>query len=183
MKRYFLNKWMVATLLAGACCIMAACDDDNDNGGIMPPPTDPDIEAVCGTYRGTMTVVETAPVTDEGADEPSGTALDARVTNTAIAFMDFPIRDLVIKVLGTDEGIDAIIEAIGTVEYAIPYTASMNEDKTSVVLSLDPAILVLNLPAGNDAEESAGTEIEVAISAEADGTYAWNRRNLVSGFR
>ena len=181
MKRYFLKKWMMAILLAGACGTMTACDD-NDNDGTTPPPTDPDIEAVCGAYRGTMTVVEAVPVADEGKDEPSGTVLDAQVTAAAIEFSDFPIRDLVIRVLGTEEGVDAIIEAIGTIKYAVPYSATMHEDKTAVILSLEPAALVLTLPDENEeGGEPTGVKIEAAVSATTAGTYTVESQKLGFG--
>ncbi|MCD8275589.1 MAG: DUF4840 domain-containing protein, partial [Alistipes sp.] len=98
MKRTFLKNWMVVALFAGACCGMIACDDD-DNGGQTPSPTDPDITAVIGEYAGTMSVVEAVPLAEAEGEESAGTALDAKVTGDAIEFTDFPIRDLIVKVL------------------------------------------------------------------------------------
>ncbi|MCD7795800.1 MAG: DUF4840 domain-containing protein, partial [Alistipes sp.] len=178
MKRTFLKNWMVAALFAGACCGMVACDDDDNGGGQTPPPTDPDITAVIGEYAGTMSVVEAvAPVADAEGEEPAGTALDAKVTGDAIEFTDFPIRDLIVKVLGSEEGIDEIIAAVGQVDYKVPYTALMSEDKATVKLTLTPEALKLTLSDGSEggepatAEEPAGIEIEVTITADAEGAY------------
>lgn len=178
MKRTFLKNWMVAALLAGACCGMAACDDDDDKGGTTPPPTDPDITAVCGEYAGTMTVVEVAPAGDGGAEEPAGTSVDATVTSQAIEFADFPVRDLIVKILGTEEGIDGILAAIGTVSYEVPYMAQMNGEETVVEMTLTPEPLKLTL--SDDAEEPTETEIEVTIEATA-GSYTLETGKLGFG--
>ena len=178
MKRTFLKNWMVAALLAGACCGMVACDDDDDKGGPTPPSSEPDITVVCGEYAGTMVVVEASPKGDDGAEEPAGTAVEAKVTGEAIEFTDFPVRDLIVKVLGTEEGVDEILAAIGQVDYNVPYTAQMSEDKTSVTMTLNPEVLKLTLP-GSD-EETPGTEIEVTIEATA-GTYTLESKALGFG--
>ena len=152
MRRVFLKNWMVAALFAAISCGMVACDDDGDNGGTTPPPTEPDITAVCGEYTGTMAIVDVvAPVSDDGTDEPAGTSVDATVTNEAIEFADFPVRDLIIKVLGTEEGVDEILAAIGPVDYNVPYTAQMSEDKSAVEMTLASLQKALTAP---DSSES-----------------------------
>ena len=103
MKTFFGKSWMAA-LLAGACCVMVACDDDDNGGGQTPPPTEPDIPVVSGDYAGTMSAVEAAPAAD--GEESAGTAIEAAVSEAEISFTDLPIRDLVVKVLGTEEGVD-----------------------------------------------------------------------------
>lgn len=177
MKRIFLRDWMVAALFAVASCGMVACDDD-DNGGTTPPPTEPDITVVCGEYAGTMVVVEAAPQGEDGTEEPAGTAVEAKVTGEAIAFTDFPVRDLVVKILGTEEGVDDILAAIGQVDYNVPYTAQMSEDKSSVAMTLNPEALKLTLPGSE--EEDPGIEIEVTVEATA-GTYTLESKMLGFG--
>lgn len=157
---------------------MVACDDDDDNGGTTPPPTEPDITVVCGEYAGTMVVVEASPKGDDGAEEPAGTAVDAKVTGEAIEFTDFPVRDLIVKVLGTEEGVDEILAAIGQVDYNVPYTAQMSEDKASVAMTLKPEVLNLTLPGSG--EEEPGTEIEVTVEATA-ATYTLESKRLGFG--
>ncbi len=171
----------MAALLAGACCVMVACDDDDNGGGQTPPPTEPDITAVCGDYAGTMSVVEAAPTADDG-EEPAGTAIEAAVSEAEISFTDFPIRDLVVKVLGTEEGVDEIVAAIGQVEYRVPYTAVMSEDKETVAMTLAPEALKLTLPSGGESgDETSDTEIEVSITAEADAVYTLESGKLLFG--
>lgn len=179
MKTFFGKSWMAA-LLAGACCVMVACDDDDNGGGQTPPPTEPDITAVCGDYAGTMSVVEAAPAAD--GEEPAGTAIEAAVSEAEISFTDFPIRDLVVKVLGTEEGVDEIVAAIGQVDYRVPYTAVMSEDKATVAMTLAPEALKLTLPSGGEGDgETSDIKIEVSITAEADAVYTLESGKLLFG--
>ena len=140
MKRIFLKSWIAAVLFAGACCVMTACNDDDNNGG-QNPPVDPDTAVVIGDYAGTMNSVDAAPL--EGGEEPAGTAVEASVTDAAVSFADLPVRDLIVKILGTEDGVDNIIAAIGQIDYNVPYTAQISEDKASVAMTLKPEVLKL----------------------------------------
>lgn len=98
------------------------------------------------------------------------------MTSQAIEFADFPVRDLIVKILGTEEGIDGILAAIGTVSYEVPYMAQMNGEETVVEMTLTPEPLKLTL--SDDAEEP--TEIEVTIEATA-GSYTLETGKLGFG--
>lgn len=176
MKQLILKNWMTAVLLAGVCAGFVACDDDNDGG--TPPPTDPDVTAVVGKYTGTMSIVGIVPAEGgEEGEEPTVTPIDATATGDEIQFTDFPIRDLVVKVLGDETLADQIVEKVGKVDYSVPYTAVMGEDKTSVRLTLIPEPLKLTLADNSEGgetttfEEPSSVEIEVTITAEAEGVY------------
>ena len=91
------------------------------------------------------------------------------MSEAEISFTDFPIRDLVVKVLGTEEGVDEIVAAIGQVDYRVPYTAVMSEDKAMVAMTLAPEALKLTLPSG------------VSITAEADAVYTLESGKLLFG--
>ena len=93
---------MAAFLVAGMGCTLAACDDD-DAG--TPPPTEPGVEAVIGTYSGTMSLEEAAPTA--GNETSETTELEASVSDKEVLFADFPIRELVVRIAGED-GADAI---------------------------------------------------------------------------
>lgn len=129
-----------------------------------------------------MNVLEAAPTADSEEETPSGTEITAKVTTDAIQFTDFPVRDLIIKVIGSEEGVDQIMESLGKVDYSIPYTAEINEDKTSVGLFLAPEPLELTLATGTTADGSGDTEgltIEVEITSEgADCIYDIESKNL-----
>ena len=174
MKRTFWKNWMVAALFAGACCGMVACDDDDN---VTPPPAGPDATVVVGSYSGTMQLVEAQPKEGGEGEEPAGTELEAAVTKDAVEFENFPIRSLIAAVLGesgTDEVIDGIIEKVGPVSYAIPYTAAINEDKTIVRMALKPE--VLNITMGDP--ETDGLTIAVTISADSDAVYNLESKTL-----
>lgn len=185
MKRTILSNWTKALLIAGAFSAFVACDDD-DEGGTTPPPTGPGIEAVVGAYSGTMSITSVAPSAEEG-EEPAGTALDATVTDKEVQFKDFPVRDLIAHIVGEDQA-DAIAGAIGAVDYAVPYTASLNEEKTAVTLTLKPEALKITMEASSGdggeeqpetaAEEPATIEIEVSISAAEAGSYTIESEKL-----
>lgn len=181
MKSLFLKSWMAAALLAGGAFGLVACDDD-DNGS-TPPPTGPDLTAVVGSYSGTMTVANVAPSAGDGEEQPAGTAVDATVTAEQIRFEDFPIRDLVVKIVGDEELADTIVETVGKIDYAVPYTAQANAEQNAIRLTLAPEPLKLTFPTdgGGQAsvlEEPAGIAIEVTISAEGEGEYLLETERL-----
>ena len=161
---------MAAFLVAGMSCTLAACDDD-DAG--TPPPTEPGVEAVIGTYSGTMSLEEAAPTA--GNETSETTELEASVSVKEVLFADFPIRELVVRIAGED-GADAIVEAIGKVSYTATYTAQMSEDKASVSLTLAPEPLKLTMPV--EGEEPSSLEIEVGITAARNGSYTLESSKL-----
>lgn len=185
MKRMIVKNWMAALLLTGACCGLVACSDNNDDDS-TPPPAPADVTAVIGAYDGTMAIFQVVPNESEG-EQPTGTQVEATVTGDAIQFADFPIRDLVIKVLGDETLADQIVEKIGKVDYSVPYTAQMTEDMTGVNMTFTPEPLKLTLSSDSEGgepenyEEPASIEIEVEILAEGDGAYTIDSKNL--GFR
>lgn len=168
MKTLFLKNWLAYGLMAVAAFGFTACSD-GDGDGTTPPPTDPDETVVVGAYTGTMAVVEAAPTADEGTEEPgepAGTAVEAAVSADAIEFADFPIRDLVARIVG-EESADAIVEAVGQIDYSVAYTAAMSEDKATVAMTLSPEALDISMPV----EGADPLQIAVTISAGADATY------------
>lgn len=180
MKRTFLKNWMMAALLLGACCGVVACDD-NDEGGTTPPPTDPDVTAVCGDYTGTMSILDVAPLAGDGSGESAATEVEATVTEQSVEFSDFPVRDLIVRVLGTEEGVDEIIAAIGPVDYDVPYTARMSNDNLAVEMALEPAPLKLFLADSGTSEETGeptGVEIEVTIGSVGAALYVLESSKL-----
>lgn len=68
---------------------------------------------------------------------------------------------------GSDEEINAIIEAVGPVSYSLPYTAAMSEDKASVQMTLK--LEVQNITMSNSEED--GLTIAVTIPAVDGNSY------------
>lgn len=176
MKRMIIKNWMTALLLTGICCGMVACDDEQD-----APSPGLDTTVVLGQYAGVMQVLEPAPKNEAG-EEPVGTAITATVVESEVQFKNFPIRDLVVKIIGDEELADQIVGEVGAVDYAIPYTALMNDEKTTVKLTLAPPVMKLiyggsDEPASISRAEDA-IEIEVAISAVSEGNYTVETQHL-----
>lgn len=190
MKRTVLRNWMVAAMLTGACCGMVGCDKDNDGS------TEPDVTAVQGNFAGTMEIVEATPLADDENVGQAGIAVSATVAADKIQFEDFPVRDLIIKVVGDEQTADQILEQIGQVNYEVPYTAVMSDNHASIQLTLKPEPLKLTLTdnsgeggstkAGSegegdgngDGEGSTETEVEITITSDAEGIYVVGTKEL-----
>ena len=171
MKKMVLRNWLATFLFAAVSCGFAACDDDK--GGTPAPDN---IQAVIGAYSGTMNVLEAQPL-ENGEDTTAGTALEASVSESKIEFNDFPIRDLVVKIVG-EELADTIVATVGPIDYEVSYSAVMSEDNSSVRMTLSPQPLKITIE-GNSTEsvaedgdqDSTSVEIEVGISALSEGLY------------
>lgn len=133
-----------------------ACDENEDTK--VPPVT---TLAVQGNFAGTMSAVvdsEVAPVADE---TPAGDAITFSVDDKAIKIAKFPVAGLVDAILGT--GGEAIAELVGDLKYDIPYTATLNAEKTEITLTTDPKELVIEFGEGKAA-------MKVVVTVEAVGT-------------
>ena len=136
MKRDFkFNRlWMACMIavIAGTALTFTACSDDDE-----PTPDEPKTEDVYGNYTGTMTFKAEEAVANKAneSEEAEGIAVSATVKNDTVYFEDFPVRDLVASIVG-EESVDALAEAIGTVNYKVGYKASMttaDEENTMAV--------------------------------------------------
>ena len=178
MKKMVLRNWLATFLFAAVSCGFAACDDDK--GGTPAPDN---IQAVIGAYSGTMNVLEAQPL-ENGEDTTAGTALEASVSESKIEFNDFPIRDLVVKIVG-EELADTIVATVGPIDYEVSYSAVMSEDNSSVRMTLSPQPLKITIE-GNSTESvaedgdqgSTSVEIEVGISALLEGLYGIESKKL-----
>lgn len=150
-------KWSLVMMLAVVGLTFASCSDDDDN-----TPTVGTVEDVNGEFTGKMTYTKEAK---EAAE--TGTTLELKVANDSIQFEKFPYQALVVELLG-EEASKTIIEAIGdSLNYKINYTATMNAAKDSVVMTLKPEPLKIDV---------AG--VEVTIETEKTASYAVSDKNL-----
>ena len=125
MKRDFkFNRLWMACVIAGTALTFTAltftaCSDDDE-----PTPDEPKTEDVYGNYTGTMTFKTEEEVANEANEsrETEGIDVSATVKNDTVYFEDFPVRDLVASIVG-EELADALVEAIGTVNYKVGYKA------------------------------------------------------------
>lgn len=138
MEKQFKAKMLFASLFMLGCTMtFVSCSDDDDNN---TPPTEVTAASVYGDYTGTMTTATVSPTDYNGTEEgeQTGTAVSAKVEGDTIYFDNFPIKDIVMSVVGDETTADQIVEAVGNVSYKIGYTPTVNEAKDSVMLALDP---------------------------------------------
>ena len=133
-------KWSLVMMLAVVGLTFASCSDDDDNTPTEAKATEAD---------------------------PTATELELKVANDSIQFEKFPYQALVVELLG-EEASKPIIKAIGdSLNYKINYTATMNAAKDSVVMTLKPEPLKIDV---------AG--VEVTIETEKTASYAVSDKNL-----
>lgn len=148
-------KWSLVMMLAVFGLTFASCSDDDDK-----TPTVPTVEDVNGEFSGKMTYAMAKAAAEEG------TTLDLTVKNDSVNFQEFPFEPLVKAIITDEAAAEAIIKAIGTLEYKINYTAVMNAANDSVVMTLKPEPLTI-----------AAAAVEVTIEAET-ASYAIKDKNL-----
>lgn len=165
--KFNIHTAIMAALVLVSTLGFTSCDDDDNK---TPQPT-PSLSQLNGEYTGKMTFIT---LEKEGEEENSGTDITATVKNDTIYFNDFPVKDIITSIVG-EENSEAIIEAIGKVEYKIGYKAEMNEDKTEATMKLDPKPLTLKF----SLTEETVTNIEVSVSAtNNNGSYTFLTKDM-----
>lgn len=144
-------KWSFVMMLAVVGLTFASCSDDDET------PTVPTVEDVVGEYTGKMTYAE------------KDTTLALTVKNDSVTFEEFPYEPLVAAIVG-ENAVPGIVELVGKLKYQVNYTAVMNAANDSVVITLKPEPLEINL----------GTmgSVKVTINAENNGSYAVDKKNM-----
>lgn len=180
MEKTLKAKMLLASvLLLGCTATLVSCDDDDDT---YTPPTETTAASVYGKYTGTMntSTVSAADADGSGDGELTGTAVAAEVKDDTIYFDSFPIKGIVMSVVGSEALADQIVEAVGDVSYKIGYKATVNEAKDSVMLALDPKPLTLSvsIPATEEGGEAQALDIEVKVSAVDGANYEGKTTNL-----
>lgn len=164
------------SLMAVVCVLgmgsFVACDDDDD---VKIPPVS--TLSVQGYFEGTMSAA-IDPEVNPTADETPATdaAIDFTIDDNNIKIAKFPVAYLVDKILGSGgEGIAALV---GDLKYDIPYTATLNAEKTEISLTAAPKELVIEFGEGE-------TAMKVTVSVEAVGTglYTLASQNITFKLR
>ena len=131
-----------------------------------------------------MTSLTIVPYEEKSTDTPEGTAITATVDNDTIYLTDFPIKDIVLSIVGDETTADQIVEAVGQVDYKIGYTPTLSAAKDSILFTLDPKPLKLsvNIP-GTEEGESLPTAIEIKVQAAEGANYEGKTTALKFGFQ
>ena len=179
MKKTIKTVRFFASLLMLGCALgFTACSDDDENTP-QAPDTTVTTDAVYGEYTGTMTTY-TFTTQAEGEEAPVGTEVEATVADDTICVNSFPIRDIVLSVVGDEALADQIVEAVGDVDYKIGYKPALAAEQDSISLALNPEPLKLSVVLPSDSEEEAAPlAIEVKVETDADGSYAVENGKLI----
>ena len=175
MKRIFNPiQLFVSVLFLGGVLGFTSCSDDDDPA--LPEVT---TEAMFGSYTGTM---ETHAVVahSEGEEAPAGVAVEATVNNDTIYFDQFPIRDIVLSIIGDEEQTDQIVAALGDIRYKVGYAPALTEEKDRITFDMDPKPLTLQVPTG--IEEGQMLQIEVKVAAVDGAAYTLESQQLNFSF-
>ena len=175
-----LNKLFASALVMGCTLGFVSCDNDDT----ATPPTIVSTQSMYGDYTGVMTSLTIVPYEKESTDTPEGTAITATVDNDTIYLTDFPIKDIVLSIVGDETTADQIVEAVDQVDYKIGYTPTLSAAKDSILFTLDPKPLKLsvNIP-GTEEGESLPTAIEIKVQAAEGANYEGKTTALKFGFQ
>ena len=95
-------------------------------------------DAVYGEYTGTMTAYALTTQAEGEEETPTGVEVEATVADDTICVNSFPIRDIVLSVVGDSALADQIVEAVGNVDYKLGYKPTLSAEQDSISLALAP---------------------------------------------
>lgn len=174
MKKFFNSVQLLAIMLvAGASFCFTACSDDDDE---IQNPEDVSAEIMFGAYKGTVSISDVATVEgeDNGQESVPGTDISATIENNTINLVEFPIRDIVLSIVGDETLADKIVEAAGDVNYSISYEPSLTSDGDSILMTLKPEPLKLTLEIPEPQEDAAPQLQAVEVQIEAGEIAAYD---------
>lgn len=181
MKKFFKSVQLFALMLAaGTSFCFTACSDDNDVKNQNPGEVT--TETMFGAYKGTVVISDVATVEseDNGEETEPGTDISATIEDNTIRFVKFPIKDIVLSIVGDETLADMIVKAVGDVDYTIPYEPTLTDEKDNIMMTLKPQTLKLavNIPAlQQDADDQVLT-VEVQVEAGEQGAYNVEEANV-----
>lgn len=174
IKRFFnpANIFVPMLLIGLSLCTVSCSDDDDDNGGNTVT-----INEVYGNYTGkmqTLTVVQNSEgETADDGETTEGADVTASIDANSVVITDFPIKDIVLSIVGDETVADGIVEAVGQVDYRMAYTAALSAAKDSISMDLKPETLKLDITIpSSDGGEDAKLSVNVKVEVETTGKYS-----------
>lgn len=181
-KQIKLNRLFISMLMLGCSLGFVACSDDDET--TPTPPVEVTTDHMFGNYTGKMLYLTESSTTEDGTDggedTPEGTDVAVKVDNDTVYFDSFPIKDIVLDIVGDEETANKIVEAVGDVSYKIGYEPELNTEKDSILFVLDPKPLELNvsIPTETEGGEAQNLHIEVKVSPVDGANYEVETTNL-----
>lgn len=174
-----LSRFILLVMALGLTSTFTSCSSDDDEN--IPVYSIKDVE---GTYSGKMQTTSVAPLESAEGEVEEGVAVDAELKDNHILISKFPVEDLIKSIIEDQTMAEAIIKAVGNVEYKIPYQAAFNDNKDNILLQLSPEPLVLEiamdqpLVKAEGEEETPNLTVKVTIKAGEKGKYAYEGQKL-----
>ena len=167
-------------LVAGTSICFTACSDDDDV--VIKNPDEVTAEIMYGVYTGTMTTSYLATVDgeDNGQETEPGIEISATIDDNTIRFEKFPIRDIVLSIVGDETSADEIVDAVGDVDYSISYEPTLTPEKDRILMTLNPEPLKLTveMPASQESADAQTLIVEVLIEAGEQAGYNVEEANV-----
>ncbi|MGM9709780.1 MAG: DUF4840 domain-containing protein [Prevotella sp.] len=176
--RKFINpaKMFVTLMVLGCTMGFTSCSDDDDDD--KTPPTEITASIMYGDYEGKMTTV--AAEGQDGEEAPASVDVKATIDNDSVFFDSFPVKDIIVSVVGDETAAEAIMQAVGNVSYKIGYTPTImpNKDIINIALDAEPLKLEVVMPSEEEGAEPAKLVVEVEVEASETGAYKVEDGNL-----
>lgn len=172
MKKFLRSVQLFALMLVtgGSLCLTACSDDDE-----IQDPGEVTTATMFGAYKGTVTTFNIAPA--EGEDNEGETAvgkdISATIEDNTIHLVKFPVKDIVLSIIGDETLADMIVEAVGDVDYDISYEPSLTPEKDNIIMKLNPQPLKLAvaIPAAEEGADAQALIVEVQVEAGEQAAY------------
>lgn len=172
-------KFFPMLVLGCALCLTACSDDDDESQGQDTVTTD----VMLGSYTGKMIAYGSGSSVEAYGDDADGSAegvdITAYVDKDTVCIESFPIKDIVLSIVGDETLADEIVASAGEVKYNIGYvpTLSTAKDSISMELAPEPLRLALTMPSGEDGKDST-LVVEVKVECGQDGKYSVDSGNM-----
>ena len=124
-----LSRFVLLAMALGMTSIFTSCSSDDDEN--IPVYSLKDVE---GTYSGKMQTTSIAPLENAENEAEDGVTVNAELKDNHILISKFPVEDLIKSIIEDPDAAEAIIKAVGDVEYKIPYQAAFNDNKDNILL-------------------------------------------------
>ena len=132
-----LSRFVLLVMALGMTSIFTSCSSDDDEN--IPVYSLKDVE---GTYSGKMQTTSIAPLENAENEAGDGVTVNAELKDNHILISKFPVEDLIKSIIEDPDAAEAIIKAVGDVEYKIPYQAAFYDYKDNILLQMSPEPLV-----------------------------------------
>lgn len=163
----------VSLMIMGSTLGLTSCSDDDD---VVDNPIEVTTKTMYGDYEGKMTTMAS---TLSKSEELVGVNVKANVDNDTVCIKNFPIKDVVMSIVGDEAVADDIVALVGDIDYKIGYKPALSSAKDFILMVMEPEPLKINLKMPTQEGEEAQTmAIEVKVTASDNAEYGVEESKL-----